>query len=254
MKLPVRRAVLSSAGLVGGLVVMVGWLTGARDVMYGALTTLLVVAFLPFVIIAAVSALFVVLALLSAMAGEGPAPPVVDVPLHGTEEALVQPVQRYYGWLARRKHPFFWGTALGMAAGVLVLWGLIAWLVVPREAETTRRLLELKETIDAHHAREGDYPDALPEGAADAFGRPFQLKLGRRSRFVASYTVTSVGFDGRPGRDDLCVSGRTRLAAAAEKLRSPLILLDSFLARWKEGELRVPDRLRAIAALRCDGD
>jgi hypothetical protein len=246
------RTVVVSAGLVAGLVVAVGWLTGAREVMYGALTALLVGAFLPFVTIAAVIAVLMLGLVVVILAG-GDAPDV-DSPLKGAEEELPRAVRRYYRWIGGQKHPFLWGTILGTAGGVLALWGLIAWLVVPREAETTRRLLELKETIDAHHAREGDYPGALPEGAADAFGRPFQLKLGRRSRFVASYTVTSVGFDGRPGRDDLCISGRTRLAAAAEKLRSPLILLDSFLARWKEGELRVPDRLRAIAALRCDGE
>ncbi|MHC5540326.1 hypothetical protein ACYOEI_19060 [Singulisphaera rosea] len=141
-------------------------------------------------------------------------------------------VPRYYRFWARRRHPGLWGVTFGGLAGCLLLGGLIISLVLPGEATTVRTLEESRRRIETYYKKQGHYPEPdgqrrLTQGAfgvgqglrdeviRDGFGRPLLYRVSGRGR-LASYFVKSLGFDGRQGRDDLCIAGQTRLMRLAD--------------------------------------
>jgi hypothetical protein len=254
------RSLLLTIIVVAAGVVALGWFTGVRRVMHGALLSLAVGAFLPFVVVAAgiaLSLLVVVLGLLAALLAEGG----VEVPHDAgasVGELGLRLVGPYYRFLARRRHPVFWGVPIGALAGGLGLWALLATIVLPGEARSAVAIAGAQADVERCYARTSRYPEPTPEGhllrrdldpaagegaVRDGFGRP--LRYEKRGRWkVASYRLRSDGFDGRPGGgDDLCRSGVTRLGRLAEAVR---------VSRTPGGlGVSVGVRLGAVREMRC---
>jgi hypothetical protein len=233
------RAFLIALLLTAAAVVILGWTTGIRAAMHATFLVLAVAAFLPFLIILALLlALVIVSAIVTFPAlGHG------DVGgFDGAGEAIISGGNRflvgpYYRFLARRRHPVFWGVAGGVLLGALLLLAVIGILIIPGEARTARILLEAQRKIENRNG----FPRSLAECGApaiDGFGRPLEYQVAGKW-ILESYRLSSLGFDGKPGTDDLCVSGSTRtikLANAVKELVSE----------------RARDRLAAISALQCD--
>ena len=248
---------------------LVGWFTDVRGVMHSVLLGVFVTAFFPFVFVAAVACVVVGFVLLLAVlslfgAGDGAG----DVADAGTDLAYSSVrlsrwgAPRYYAILMSIRHPAIWGSVVGLLAGGLLLWGLVSWIIVPRELATSRVLAETAEQLMRTQRQTGQFPDPLPGGfinrrdvgqagdgpVLDAFERPIQFTVSGASLF-ASFTLKSAGFDGKPSRDDLCVSG----AAQGAKWAASVDALLSGFRLGKEGKPpRLKERLRSLHALRCD--
>jgi hypothetical protein len=250
-----------SASAMAAAVALGGWATGLREVLYGVLLSLLVFALLPFVIIAAGVALTLVIGILAGLAeGAGDSMRAeAGLKLAGGGVRLLRP---YYRFLGRQRHPVLLGLPGGALLGALILWGALAAARLPREARTAEILAAARQQIEEHHRRTGRYPAVvaggslsaadlglpLPAGSdgalLDGFGRPLRYQLSGPAR-LASYRLQSLGYDGAPGRDDLCVSGGSGLRLVLD--RTALLLRDlAGLAETSPGR-----RLAGVAALRC---
>ena len=241
-----------------GVVVAVGWFTSLKQVMHGALVATAVFAFLPFAIIAtglAIAGFFMGMSLIAAILGGGG--DIVGMELaEPFTEAGVRSIPPYYRWLARQRHPVFWGIPAGVLFGGLLLWGFIAVLILPGEVRTVQTLAEVREDIERTYREEGRYPrpehgNRLTYAAlnrsdrtgvvTDGFDRPIEYGVAGRWK-VASYRLRSYGYDGAQGRDDFCVSGATKLAR-----------LSSLIHRGgTNGRVSVVLKLQAIRDLTCD--
>jgi hypothetical protein len=76
----------------------------------------------------------------------------------------------------------------------------------------------------------------------DGFGRPLHLRVKGKG-ILASYTLISWGYDGKPGRDDLCISRSSDISKWTAFLGEKLGL------NQKAPELTV--LLRGILDLQC---
>jgi hypothetical protein len=247
--------------ITAATLVVIGWMSGLRQVMHGALLALAVAALLPFVLVAGgllvVMLIGFLLALSAAVAGAGDA---FDDGLPGAGEAVVDGggwlIPRYYRFLGRQRHPVFWGIPAGGLFGGLLLWALLAVFVVPGETRTVRDLTEAKAGIERLYSESGGFPRPDEHGhlrlepnrpvLEDGFGRPLNYDVSGRWK-LASWTLTSLGFDGKPSADDLCVSGSTGLLEWAGKVEHVARLLNNI----KSGSAPLADRLGGIRALRC---
>ena len=251
------------AAVISALIVMIaGWFTDVRQMLHWVLLTLAVTAFLPFVIIgggvAAGLILAVVGAVLGASGGEVVAAPFVFLGGH-----LFLP---YYRFLGSRRHPVFWGIPVGLLLGCLLLGGLIALVIVPAETRTVRILAETQQEIENLRKKTGRFPtpdaegrltlNALGRNAAgagdggfvlDGFGRPLHFRVRGKGIF-ASYALISWGYDGKPGSDDLCISGSSQAGKWAEQA----VLLAEKIGLDKEGNApKLGSLLRGILDLHC---
>jgi hypothetical protein len=60
-------------------------------------------------------------------------------------------------------------------------------------------------------------PEAANDGYVhDGFDRPLHFRVKGKG-ILASYTLTSWGYDGKPSKDDLCISGSSQVAKWAEQ-------------------------------------
>lgn len=247
------RQFVISGFLIALAVLLVGLFTGLRAVMHVALLSVATVAFFPFVVFAGGLALVIILAFAAALSGEdaraeeGGAESVV---------AVGSAIPRYYRWLAVQGHPLFWGTLSGMALGALLLWVFISVTVFPREAKTLNILADAREHIENVYAATGNYPEPVNNHLVidgtevhDGFGRPLLYERSGKS-MVAFFMLSSSGYDGEKGTDDLCVSGSTRLLEGL----TTVVDLAKLISSFKRGEKMpaIPDRLAAIQALRCE--
>jgi len=234
---------------VAAVVVGVGWFTAVREVAYGAMISSLAFAFLPFAIVA-VGLLLCVIEI-----GE----PVV---IGGFST-----IKPYYRWLARQKHPAFWGTWLGVGLGGVVLFGLNAALILPGEAKTVEIMARVDVAIDEAYKLNRTFPRPNDDGhlpidglngadvpvadgvVVDGFGRPFAYEVEGRWK-LARWRLASVGFDGASGGgDDFCHAGSTKLGKLAETASDILTLIRSKSGGRIDG---LKSRLAAIRSLRCD--
>lgn len=266
-----RRSLLFLLGFLMAAVAvsLVGWFTDVRGVMQSVLIGLFVTAFLPFVFVAAVISVVIVsmlfLAVLSVFGGgDG----IAEVSEAGTD--LVDSsvdlshwgAPRYYRLLMSVRHPAIWGGVVGLLAGGLLLWGVVSWIIVPRELVTSRILAETSGKLMEIQKQTGRFPTPSPDGflnirhlgqttdgpVLDGFERPLQFTTAGTGLF-ASFTLKSVGFDGNPGRDDLCVHGAAKGAEWAGRLHG---LLSIFRTSPDGRPAKLKDRLKTLRALRCD--
>jgi len=250
------RLFAATAAAVALGIAVSGWLTAAREVMYGAFLAAAIFAFLPFVVVGAILVLLLAAGVVTAALGgdsvhgepasgsDGAGDGLLDgLPLVGT----------YYRFLRRRRHPVFWGVPAGVLLGGLLLLALVGVLVAPGEARTAETLAAAQEHVEVYYAEHRRYPEAEAEGGIrlrggggpllDGFGNPLRYEVTGRWP-ATSYRLASTGYDGKPGRDDLCVSGGTGLArvlGALRRLRGPDAARPS-----------TADRLGAARDLRCE--
>jgi hypothetical protein len=219
------------------LVCAVGWFTDLRQMGHAALLTCATFAFLPFLIIMAGIALtglmFIVL-MIACLFGHGGDVSMID---SGADIAQLggEALPGYYRFLARQRHPFFWGIPAGTLIGGLVLWGFVAVFILPGEARTAQILIDAQIRLEQEYEKRGGFPAATDAGhillrslgdenaAADAvlldgFGRPVEYKKWGLWK-VATWSLRSAGYDGKAGRDDLCRHGGTKLGRFAEAFK-----------------------------------
>jgi hypothetical protein len=124
-------------------------------------------------------------------------------------------------------------------------------------------LAETQQQIERFHKKTGRFPTPDAEGRLtskalgleaagagnddfklDGFGRPLHLRVKGKG-ILASYTLISWGYDGKPGRDDLCISRSSDVSKWAALLADKLGLNQP----GKAPELTV--LLRGVLDLHC---
>jgi hypothetical protein len=220
------------------IVLIVGWFTDVRQLLHWVLLTLAITAFLPFVIIGGGLAVGLILALAGAVLGaDASVGAAIGEGATTVGSLLFHP---YYRFLGRRRHPVFWGVPVGMLLGCLLLGGVIALVIVPAETRTVQILAETQQQIERVHKKSGRFPTPDAEGRLtskalglqapgagnddfilDGFGRPLHLRVKGKG-ILASYTLISWGYDGKPGRDDLCISRSSDVSKFATMLADKL--------------------------------
>jgi hypothetical protein len=245
------------AGLLGSL--LLGWLTGLRGVMHGLLIALGSAAPVPFLIVLGVVAVVAAGSLTTALIADDSAR-VAAAPAGSARHDWLS--RTYFEHVRRqRRHPFAWGLGSGLALGVVGIWLVLAALVIPLEARSLSSLLLAQARLDT--ARSGAQPRALPAGdgplhasawstraagsgdpaVLDAFGRSVMYEPDG----AGAYRLRSLGLDGRPSADDLCL--RAASVPAAQPASDPLAFVESLRSEaldWSEQAL-------AIARARCGG-
>jgi len=111
-----------SAGVTTAALVAMGWMTGLRDVMHGALLTLAIAALPPLAIVAGGLLLVMMMGFFFALAAA--LAQADDLPVYGVAEGVLKGgrwlIPRYYRFLRRQHHPVFWGVPAGLLfAGLL---------------------------------------------------------------------------------------------------------------------------------------
>ncbi len=213
------------------LVMLIGWMTSVRPMIYGVVLSWFALAFLPFVIIAIgivlpflmllafIASIFI--GLLTILMGGG-AIVAAEVPLIGYSFELIPLgvvfVKPFYSWLFRIKHPIIWGIVVGALLGAVGLGILLMTVILPGERRTTEILMVAQNAVHDFHKKHGKLPDGkdgflrLDEGGkseavVDGFGRPLLY-----SHATAQFQLKSIGFDGKVGGgDDFCVHDQVKL-------------------------------------------
>jgi hypothetical protein len=262
--LPPRLLFGAGASVTLVAVLLLGWLTNLRSVIHALLITLGAHALIPFLLVMGVIALVSGAALTTALMVEdsGASPAALDAALGGRLG------RAYYEQIRRqRRHPLAWGLGVGFGLGVVGVCLVLAALVVPLETRTLSVLLLAEARIDA--GRRGDLPAAAPSqprapadgllyptawnappaGAnaspvLDAFGHAVAYRMDEASS-DAGYTLRSLGLDGVPSDDDLCVSGQATHTDAAH---DPL----QFLEDLRADRLGWSTQVEALARARCN--
>jgi hypothetical protein len=263
--LPSRRlpfAAGTGIGLVGFL--LLGWFTGLRGVMHALLVALAATALLPLLLVLGSVAFLAASSLVL-----GLVPQQAEAKAGGARARVAKQgawvKTAYYGYARRqRRQPFIWGLLTGLGLGLVGVWSILAVWVVPREIQTVGILVLSGARIDAAQTSAQRQPapssDGLlhphlwsttPAGAApgdapvlDLFGRGVRYEARAESR--ATYTLRSLGFDGEPGRDDICVAGRPQ--GAAERAADPLVFIENLRAN----KVSWSDQAAALVRTRCN--
>jgi len=242
-------AVGAGHGLIG--ILFLGWFTGMRGLMHALLVTFGASAPVPFAMLLGLAAVFAAAGLAVALLADARAAATPPNPASGSGLA-----RAFYAQLRRQQRsPWAWGAGSGVALGLVGIWVVLGGLVIPLEMSSLDLLSFSKLRIDAAHPS-GSLPassDGLlhpsawsssPEpgdtAALDAFGHPVRLEPA-----ASTYRLRSLGLDGRPSGDDLCVSGPAPLAALADPL--------AFLERRRSGQVGWVEQVRALRDSRCDG-
>lgn len=251
------RTFAYSALGVGIAVFAAGALTGARSFAYGTLLTLATIAFLPFVIIVGLLGLTLAILVLgagaAALSGGDVAVDGIDAPVDGIE-AAARLVPGYYRLLGKVRHPAAFGAVAGALLAVVGLWIVMLMTVVPKEVETREQLLAAKAAIEEVYQRDGRFPEPpasglLPGGELgvdnhDGFGTPMVYEVSGRWK-LQSYEIRSLGADGEPSDDDMCIRGESNLKRLADSA------LEAVLSRALGEDATFEDDLASLEALRC---
>jgi hypothetical protein len=203
------RTVAATAGVVTVAIGVAAGLTGVRRIAYGALTALVLAGLGPVLLVVGGLAALMAVSLAVGLAGGGAAG---DAGLSGVGEGVVVGGAKlgsvYYRLWRRLRHPMAWGLGAGLVLGTALLWIVLGFYVIPRERRTLDVLRSAQSAIEQSYAEAGVYPATVPV-TLDGFGRAISYQLAGKWK-LASYTLSSLGFDGRPSDDDLCVTGGTR--------------------------------------------
>jgi hypothetical protein len=242
-------AFVGASLLVGGITAGVGLVTDLRLAVDASLAAVALIAFFPVIVIVglllvlvACGICFVAIAVVAAWVGD-PAPALegaalIADPAVGIIGSSDTFVPWYYRVLGRIRHPFFWAVPTGLLIGGLVMAAMLAFHVWPAEARTAATMLEIKAAIERERAASGKVPKELPGTWSDGFGRPFVYEVSGVWK-MASWRLRSLGFDGKPGRDDLCMHGQSGAMSALDAL-----------ARMAD-KLAGKQRFAAVRTLKC---
>jgi hypothetical protein len=231
--------------------------TGLRGALHGVLLALAAAALLPLILVIAALASFAAAALVAGLVAQD------DIGAAAAAEGVAggggRLARAYYAFIWRqRRHPFGWGLGVGLALGVVGVGAVLASWVVPRESQTLGVLLLAQARVEALTGHPEPAADGLlhpslwggtggADPVLDGFGRP--VRYERTGAWLATaYTLRSLGFDGVPSGDDLCVGGKSALGRALDQARDPL----RFLERLYAGELGWSDQARALTSSRCE--
>ena len=261
-----KKFTLSSL-VTTALVIGIGWFSGAKLVMHGAFIAVAATALLPFLILAVILFLPTMIMLSCGLIGMFMAIEGVGLEM-GADAAWASRgvVPWYYRFMANQKHPFFWGVPCGLVIGAGILAMLIAIWIVPGETRTVEILAETQAVIERVYKDKGAYPQPDEDGhltraalgleeddsadgvVLDGFGRPLRYEVEGRWK-LATYRLKSDGYNGRPGQDDFCLAGSTKLGKLADASVSLLKLLRGEES-GKLASLQV--KLQGIQSMRCD--
>lgn len=154
---------------------------------------------------------------------------------------------------------------MGVGIGGAILYAINAIVILPSEARNAEILADIRATVKTAFELNGEYPQPddqnhLPlddlHGAnlpsqdgvvVDAFERPIVYELVRRETF-ARYRLTSIGFDGVPGGDDVVRSGWSKNSTAAPVNTD---VVQSLWGRFVGRIHGLTARLNAIQSLPC---
>jgi MFS family permease len=160
---------------------LVGWFTDIRGVMHSVLIGLFVTAFFPFVFVATVTCVVVgfvlflaVLSLFGVGDGAGDVADAGTDLVYSSVRLSRWGAPRYYAILMSVRHPAIWGSVVGLLAGGLLLWGLVSWIIVPRELVTSRVLAEAADQLMRTQRQTGRFP--VPR----RLYQPSRYRSGRR--------------------------------------------------------------------------
>lgn len=216
-RLPPRLFV--TAALVAATLVGLALVGGIRRVAYASLAAVVLAGLWPIVLAVAAFAVLLALACLLGIA-IGLAGGDDQIDLDGFGEGIAFGGHRLTRWyfriLRRVRHPVAWGMALGLLSGTGIVWLILVVSVIPKERATLSSLLVAQSTLEQRYRSDGRYPEAIAP-LDDAFGRPIEYRL-KGSWKLASYRLSSVGADGVPSDDDLCVAGGTQFALWVDRI------------------------------------
>lgn len=248
--------VLTSLALCA-LVAMVGWLSDLRAVFHGTIIVLSVAAFLPLLLSLALVLIFLGMSAIAILSGDPDAAPLAS-DAYAASKGLAAFFRRvfvpYYRFLFTRRHPAVLGAACGFLVGTLLIWTLLSLFVLPGEVCTLKRMSAIQSAIEKRHypsPHSGQWvdhsvlgedakgwpfcpaPSVAPDGPSeillDGFGRRFNYHVAGHWP-LTSYRLSSLGYDGKESRDDLCLSGSSRARAALDRLGDAASTLHDLLA------------------------
>jgi hypothetical protein len=256
-----------TAVVVTGALLISAVAGGVRQIAYGALAALVLAGLWPLALLVGGFAALMIVAIIAGVVG-GEA--VGDIGLGDVSEGVVRGGTKvtawYYRLVIRAKHPVVWGVVAGVSIGTGLLWAFLVLSVFPRERQTLETLTRLQAAVELQYQTKGSYPASAdgtvptdlrvgPDAQSgapvtDAFGHPIRYRVSGAWK-VATYTIESLGFDGRQSDDDLCVSGGTRLGTWAQRASTALRGLSAASAA-PSSKLGLRWQLAAIQASRCE--
>lgn len=173
-------------------------------------------------------------------------------------------VKGYYKLFQRQTHPVFWGVIVGSVVGLMILASFLYLFIVRKETVTLERFASLKVEIEAYYQEHGHLPKPNDQGfltyeilageegtesgspVLDGFKRPIQYEVAGKWK-IASYRLTSLGYEVDRGEDDLCFSGGTTIVELAGKALDWVRFLDGL-----DDETSVSDRISGLTLFRCE--
>lgn len=202
-----------TVGITAVLVCVAAVVAGLDRVLVGGVQALATVVALPFVIALAVAAVLIVpfipFLIISYLTDDVLDLPDGDFVVEGVGRHIVKP---YFRWIGKQRSPIFWGVPSGVVTALVFL-AIVGYVraaperaaaaEAARKLEETRALLEkLQGELRAEYERTGKFPETF--SATDPYGNALSYVVVE-SRSRSSYTLTSLGPDGKPSDDDLCV-------------------------------------------------
>ena len=124
---------------------------------------------------------------------------------------------------------------------------MLAVLVQVSRAERSRRLVDGQQRVERESAAAGELDTSMDTCYRDAFGRVLHY-TERGAWKLRSYEIRSLGHDGIPSADDLCVSGGTRAAEALDAA----VQLTTGSSPSTAAEQGLAARWQALSMSRCD--
>ncbi|MDB5339277.1 MAG: hypothetical protein JWN70_4896 [Planctomycetaceae bacterium] len=131
-------------------------------------------------------------------------------------EAVADGIGPYYRWLFGITRPLLWGACFGATIGLAALWAITVGIRQPGEQETKMILTRVRDAVIKQFEETGKLPPRTERQllcrdicierdgfVTDSFGRPLDYDVRE-----PTFRLRSMGYDGRPGADDLCMIGR----------------------------------------------
>ncbi len=237
------------------LLVGAGWFSGFARVLSWVTGGIFVAALWPVLVIVGGLAFMLLLVMVVAIGSEGGGDPEAISKGGGAVMAVGWGLGRpYYRWLARVRHPVFWGVALGAGIAVVVLLFVVGVVIKPGEQRTHVALRDAQDRLVAYFVEQRSLPGAVeghlglhtldqaaPADALlrDGWGRPLRYESEAVGDSVR-YRLRSLGFDGKAGADDLCATGvlHERVVEAPSAGATAMKTAGKLLRWWRKRQAR----------------
>lgn len=245
-----RRPFAITLGITAVLVCTAAVVVGLDRVLIAGANALTTVVALPFVIAVGLILVLIVpflpFLLISALTDDAFDLPDGESVVEGVGRHVVKP---YFRWIGKQRSPIFWGVPCGLVTALVFL-AVVGYVraaperaaaaAAARKLDETRALLErVQGELRDEYERTGQFPETV--STVDPYGHALAYVVVE-SRSKSSYTLTSLGPDGTPSDDDLCVD---------ELLRRDQGVLRRLARRVLQGPEPAPVRCPAAAAKRA---